>query len=167
LPLERALTALTDEAEDEKAAQPDCRPARRGQRRLQLCPGAGPAPARVLPIYIAVIGAGEQSGHLGGVLERLADDLEESQALKAKLIGAALYPAIVTVMAIAIVMFPGELCGAPGGQRLCGHQTRPALPDRGHAGLERGGSPAMVGRSCCLVLIAAGGRWPLGKNPNS
>jgi general secretion pathway protein F len=52
-----------------------------------------------------VIGAGEQSGHLGGVLERLADDLEESQALKAKLIGAALYPAIVTVIAIAIVIF--------------------------------------------------------------
>jgi type II secretory pathway component PulF len=39
------------------------------------------------------------------VLERLADDLEESQALKAKLIGAALYPAIVTVIAIAIVIF--------------------------------------------------------------
>jgi len=39
------------------------------------------------------------------VLERLADDLEERQALKAKLVGAALYPAIVTVVAIAIVVF--------------------------------------------------------------
>jgi general secretion pathway protein F len=39
------------------------------------------------------------------VLERLADDLEESQTLKSKLIGAALYPAIVTLVAIVIVMF--------------------------------------------------------------
>ena len=39
------------------------------------------------------------------MLERLADDLEERQALKSKLVGAALYPAIVTVVAIAIVLF--------------------------------------------------------------
>jgi general secretion pathway protein F len=39
------------------------------------------------------------------VLERLADDLEEQQALKAKLIGAALYPAIVSLVAIVIVLF--------------------------------------------------------------
>jgi general secretion pathway protein F len=39
------------------------------------------------------------------VLERLADDLEQSQALKSQLIGAALYPAIVTLVAITIVMF--------------------------------------------------------------
>ncbi|HEY8050231.1 MAG TPA: type II secretion system F family protein, partial [Ramlibacter sp.] len=56
-------------------------------------------------IYVAVVGAGEQSGGLGLVLERLADDLEERQALNARLMGAALYPAIVTVVAFAIVMF--------------------------------------------------------------
>jgi general secretion pathway protein F len=56
-------------------------------------------------IFVAVIGAGEQSGNLGLVLERLADDLEEQQALKSKLIGAALYPAIVTVVAMVIVLF--------------------------------------------------------------
>jgi general secretion pathway protein F len=56
-------------------------------------------------IYIAVVSAGEQSGHLGLVLDRLADDLENQQALRAKLLGAALYPAIVTVVAIAIVLF--------------------------------------------------------------
>ena len=65
----------------------------------------GQHPHQFSPIFIAVIGAGEQSGNLGLVLERLADDLEEQQALKAKLIGAALYPAIVTLVAIAIVLF--------------------------------------------------------------
>jgi len=57
------------------------------------------------PVYTAVIAAGEQGGHLGLVLERLADDLEERQTLKAKLIGAALYPAIVSAVALLIVIF--------------------------------------------------------------
>ena len=53
----------------------------------------------------AVIAAGEQSGHLGQVLEQLASDLEDQQNLRAKLMGAALYPAIVTLVALAIVVF--------------------------------------------------------------
>ena len=56
-------------------------------------------------VYVAVVGAGEQSGQLGTVLERLADDLEAQQALRARLLGAALYPAIVTLVAVVIVIF--------------------------------------------------------------
>jgi len=105
LPLERALTALTDEAEDEKqrnlvaALRAEVNGGASFARALSHHPGEFSA------IYIAVIGAGEQTGHLGLVLERLADDLEERQTLKSKLIGAALYPAIVTLVAIVIVMF--------------------------------------------------------------
>ena len=87
-------------------APPGGRAARRSQRRLALRARRWRASrASSADIYTAVIGAGEQSGNLGLVLERLADDLEERQALKAKLLGAALYPAIVTLVAIAIVMF--------------------------------------------------------------
>ena len=39
------------------------------------------------------------------MLERLADDLEERQELKGKLIGATLYPAIVSLIAVVIVIF--------------------------------------------------------------
>ena len=39
------------------------------------------------------------------MLERLADDLEERQELKSKLIGATLYPAIVSLIAVVIVIF--------------------------------------------------------------
>jgi general secretion pathway protein F len=63
------------------------------------------APREFDDVYRAVVSAGEQSGALGAVLERLADDLEERQALRAKLIGAALYPAIVSLIAIVIVIF--------------------------------------------------------------
>ena len=105
LPLERALTALSEEADDERQ--------RHLVAALRAEVNAGATFARALAqhprefsdIYCAVIGAGEHSGNLGLVLERLADDLEERQALKAKLVGAALYPAIVTIVAIVIVLF--------------------------------------------------------------
>lgn len=105
LPLERALTALTDEAETEEQ--------RNLVASLRAEVNAGSPFGRALsqhprefsPIYTAVIGAGEQSGNLGLVLERLADDLEQRQALQQKLVGAALYPAIVTLVAIVIVVF--------------------------------------------------------------
>ena len=105
LPLERALTALADEAEDEKQRNLVA------ALRAEVNAGSGFAralsqhPREFSSIYQAVIGAGEQSGNLAGVLERLADDLEERLALKSKLIAATLYPAIVTLVAIVIVMF--------------------------------------------------------------
>ncbi|GAA4329581.1 type II secretion system inner membrane protein GspF [Variovorax defluvii] len=105
LPLERALTALTEESETEEQ--------RNLVASLRADVNAGSPFGRALsqhprefsPIYTAVIGAGEQSGNLGLVLERLADDLEQRQALQQKLVGAALYPAIVTLVAIVIVVF--------------------------------------------------------------
>ncbi len=105
LPLERALTALTDEAEDDR--QRNLVAALRAEVNGGASFGKALSqhPREFSNIYVAVIGAGEQSGNLGLVLERLADDLEEQQALKAKLLGAALYPAIVTLVALAIVVF--------------------------------------------------------------
>jgi general secretion pathway protein F len=105
LPLERALTALAEEAE----------PARQrelvAQLRAEVNAGSpfaralATAPREFDDVYRAVVTAGEQSGALGAVLERLADDLEERQALKAKLISAMLYPAVVSLIAIVIVVF--------------------------------------------------------------
>jgi general secretion pathway protein F len=105
LPLERALTALAEEAEDDKQ--------RNVVAALRAEVNSGASFARALAqhprefndIYRAVVGAGEASGQLGVVLEKLADDLEEAQALKAKLLGASLYPAIVTLVALTIVIF--------------------------------------------------------------
>ena len=105
LPLERALTALADEADDE--AQRHLVAALRAEVNggAPFAQALSRHPAEFSEVYRAVIGAGEQSGDLGLVLERLADDLEEQQALRARLIGAALYPAIVTLVAIVIVVF--------------------------------------------------------------
>ena len=105
LPIERALTALTDEADDPRQRE------LLAQLRAEVNAGStfaralASAPREFDDVYRAVVGAGEQSGQLGPVLDRLADDLEERQALKAKLIGAALYPAIVSLVAVVIVVF--------------------------------------------------------------
>jgi general secretion pathway protein F len=105
LPLERALTALSEEADDER--QRNLVAALRSEVNggTAFATALAQHPREFAPTYCAVVGAGEHSGNLGLVLERLADDLEQSQALKSQLIGAALYPAIVTLVAITIVMF--------------------------------------------------------------
>ena len=105
LPLERALTSLSDEAE--KAPERELVATLRAEVNggSSFAKALSQHPREFSDIYVAVIGAGEQSGNLGLVLERLADDLEEQQALKSKLIGAALYPAIVSLVAVVIVLF--------------------------------------------------------------
>ena len=54
-------------------------------------------------IYRHMVDAGEQSGHLDVVLERLADYTEQRQALQQKVMLAFIYPALLTVLAVAIV----------------------------------------------------------------
>jgi len=56
-------------------------------------------------LYRSTVAAGEQTGHLDIVLERLADYTEGRQQLQNKIRMALFYPAILTVMAIAIVSF--------------------------------------------------------------
>jgi general secretion pathway protein F len=105
LPLERALSSLADEAERENEHQLVATLRAEVNGGSTFARALAQHPQEFSDIFVAVIGAGEQSGNLGLVLERLADDMEEQQALKSKLIGAALYPAIVTVVATVIVLF--------------------------------------------------------------
>ncbi len=105
LPLERALTALSDEAEDPKQRELVAHLRSEVNAGSPFARALGSAEREFDEVYRGVVAAGEQSGALGQVLERLADDLEERQALKAKLIGATLYPAIVSVIAVVIVIF--------------------------------------------------------------
>jgi general secretion pathway protein F len=105
LPLERALTALADEAPTPRQQ------ALVAALRAEVNAGASFAqalaqhPGEFSPMYRAVIAAGEHSGQLGLVLERLADDLESRQALRSKVLAALLYPAIVSGIAFLIVLF--------------------------------------------------------------
>ncbi|MEL4179477.1 type II secretion system inner membrane protein GspF [Roseateles sp. PN1] len=105
LPLERALTALADESEDAKQRE------LLSQLKAEVNAGSpfaralASAPREFDEVFRGVVAAGEQSGALGPVLEKLADDLEERQDLKGKLVGAMAYPAIVSLISVFIVIF--------------------------------------------------------------
>jgi general secretion pathway protein F len=105
LPLERALTAMSDEAEDPKQRELLAHLRSEVNAGSPFARALASAPREFDDVYRGVVAAGEQSGALGQVLERLADDLEERQALKSRLIGATLYPAIVSLIAVVIVIF--------------------------------------------------------------
>ena len=105
LPLERALTALTDEAEDPRQRELVAHLRAEVNAGSPFAQALGSAPREFDEVYRGVVAAGEQSGALGQVLERLADDLEARQELKSKLIAATLYPAIVSIIAVVIVIF--------------------------------------------------------------
>ncbi len=105
LPLERALTALSEEAEDPRQRELVAHLRSEVNGGSPFARALAGAPREFDDVYRGVVAAGEQSGALGGVLERLADDLEARQELKAKLIGATLYPAIVSLIAVVIVIF--------------------------------------------------------------
>ena len=105
LPLERALTALADEAETDRQRELATHLRAEVNAGSSFARALASAPREFDEVYRAVVAAGEQSGALGAVLERLADDLEERRALAAKLLGAALYPAIVSLIALVIVTF--------------------------------------------------------------
>ncbi|MBS0441836.1 MAG: type II secretion system inner membrane protein GspF [Proteobacteria bacterium] len=105
LPLERALTALAEEAEDNRQRELVAHLRSEVNSGSSFARALATLPREFDDVYRGVVAAGEASGALGVVLEKLADDLEERQALRAKLIGATLYPAIVSLIAVVIVVF--------------------------------------------------------------
>src|SRR3546814_83604 len=105
LPLEAALRATLEQAERRHVARTlaAVRDDVRAGHRLGEALAAHP---RDFPeIYQALVGAGEQSGDLAQVLERLADYIESRGALRNKVLTAFIYPVIVTLVSIGIVIF--------------------------------------------------------------
>ncbi|MGA2552377.1 MAG: type II secretion system inner membrane protein GspF [Burkholderiaceae bacterium] len=103
LPLDEALSVLTEQAERDYVGDllATIRAEVMGGQSLA---GALSMHPRDFPdLYRALIGAGEHTGNLGVVMERLADYLDERAALRQKIILAFTYPAIVTVVALGIV----------------------------------------------------------------
>ena len=105
LPLERALGALTDEADQPRQRELMAHLRSEVNAGAPFAQALASAPREFDETYRAVVAAGEQTGALGQVLERLADDLEARQALQSRVVAASLYPAIVSVIALAIVVF--------------------------------------------------------------
>ena len=105
LPLDEALAALADQAE--RAYVGELLAAIRAEvlGGSSLSVALAQHPKDFPDIYRALVSAGEHSGNLGLVLSRLADYIESRNALTSKIKLAFTYPAIVTVVAFALVIF--------------------------------------------------------------
>ncbi|MDP3658250.1 MAG: type II secretion system inner membrane protein GspF [Brevundimonas sp.] len=55
------------------------------------------------PLYRAMVSAGETSGALEAILERLADGLERDQVVRGKVITALVYPIVLAVVALGVI----------------------------------------------------------------
>jgi general secretion pathway protein F len=103
LPLEEALLAVSQQTERPRVQSILLGVRARVMEGHTLAAGLADFP-RVFPeIYRATVAAGEQSGHLDTVLERLADYTESREVLRQKVMGAMLYPIVLTIMSFTIV----------------------------------------------------------------
>ncbi|MEJ0040557.1 MAG: type II secretion system inner membrane protein GspF [Gammaproteobacteria bacterium] len=103
LPLEESLLAVSQQTEKPRIQGIIIGVRSRVMEGHTLADGLSEFP-RVFPeIYRATVSAGEQSGHLDAILERLADYTEGREAMRQKVLGAMLYPIVLTIMCFGIV----------------------------------------------------------------
>lgn len=103
LPLEEALLAVSQQSE-KPSVQRVLAAVRAGVVEGRTLAASLAAFPQVFPeIYRATVAAGEQSGRLDVVLERLADYTESRDALRQRVRGALLYPVLLSVMCLLIV----------------------------------------------------------------
>jgi general secretion pathway protein F len=103
LPLEEALLAVSQQTEKPRVQSIVLGVRARVVEGHTLATGLADFP-RVFPeIYRATVSAGEQSGHLDNVLERLAEYTESREQMYQKIMGALLYPIVLTVLCFTIV----------------------------------------------------------------
>ena len=101
--LPESLTALVEQVEHPRLKKILGLVRQRVNEGASLADALADHPRVFSTLYVNMIRAGESSGALDVVLVRLADFTEAQAALRNKLIGAMLYPAIMVLVGIAIV----------------------------------------------------------------
>ena len=105
LPLEEALLAVSQQNENPRAQSILLGVRSRVMEGHSLADGLGDFPQAFPELYRATVAAGEQSGHLDAVLERLAEFTESRQILQQQVRNALIYPIALVVTAVAIISF--------------------------------------------------------------
>lgn len=103
LPIEESLKAVAEQCE--KPKQRTLISAVRGKvlEGHALAEAMGTFPSIFDQLYRAMVAAGEKSGHLEKVLNRLADYTEQRQQMKNKLLQAMIYPIVLTLVAVGVI----------------------------------------------------------------
>lgn len=105
LPLEEALLAVSQQNENPRAQSILLGVRSRVMEGHTLADGLADFPQAFPELYRATVSAGEQSGHLDAVLERLADFTESRQMLQQQIRNAMIYPIALVVTAVSIISF--------------------------------------------------------------
>ncbi|MGH8173496.1 MAG: type II secretion system inner membrane protein GspF, partial [Rhodanobacteraceae bacterium] len=103
LPIDEALGALSEQAENERQRGMTVALRARVMEGASLAQAMGEFPESFPEIFRATVGAGEQSGRLSTVLEKLADYAEARDALRQKILAALAYPLLLSLVAAAVV----------------------------------------------------------------
>jgi len=103
LPIDEALGALSEQAENERQRGLTVSLRARVMEGASLAQALAEFPESFPEIFRATVAAGEQSGRLEIVLEKLADYAEARDALKQKILAALAYPLLLTLVAVAVV----------------------------------------------------------------
>jgi len=103
LPLEESLLAVSQQTEKPRVQSIVLGVRARVMEGHPLADGLAEFP-RVFPeIYRSTVAAGEQTGKLDTILERLADYTEGREQIRQKVLAAMLYPIVLSVMCFLIV----------------------------------------------------------------
>jgi general secretion pathway protein F len=105
LPLDETLAAVAKQTEKQRIKSMLFAIRSRVLEGHSLAVGLADYPKVFPELYRATVDAGEQSGHLDTVLDRLADYTESRQEIQGKVRQALIYPAFLSLFAIAIVVF--------------------------------------------------------------
>ncbi|AUM10833.1 type II secretion system inner membrane protein GspF [Escherichia coli] len=103
LPLKEALDAVAKQSE--KPYQRTLIAAVRTKvvEGHSLAAAMGAFPATFERLYCVMVAAGETSGHLDLVLNRLADYTEQRQIMRSRILQAMIYPCVLTLVAISVI----------------------------------------------------------------
>jgi len=104
LPVEEALRTVAQQSEKSRLKSMVVAVRSRVMEGHSLASALADFPHIFSELYRATIEAGEQSGHLDIVLERLADYTETKQQISQKMSQAMIYPVLLTIVAIAVVV---------------------------------------------------------------
>lgn len=103
LPLEEALLAVSQQTEKPRVRNIVAGVRARVMEGRSLADALGAFPQSFPNIYRATVAAGEQSGRLDPVLERLADYTESRQLTESQIRNAMVYPTLLVIVSAVIV----------------------------------------------------------------
>jgi general secretion pathway protein F len=103
MPLDQALAAVSEQSDQVRVARILAAIRDQVAAGEPLAAALSRYPRTFSELYRGLVAVGAESGQLGGVLTRLADYLEARQVLRAQFTAALIYPALITVIALAVI----------------------------------------------------------------